>query len=110
MPPVGRKSPVADVGDMPVRRRLDVEDEIYAAVLCAVDFTAAEDHLTSPTTGTDLTGSEAETHQDRIQDSGDQVESPIARLSPSIRSPGHGVHLRVSMSPSERLTRPETPW
>ena len=57
MPSVGRKSPVTDVGDMPVGRRLDVEDEIYATVLCAVDFTAAEDHLTSPTTGPDHPGS-----------------------------------------------------
>lgn len=84
---------------MPVGRCLDVEDEIYAAIVCAVDFTAAEDHLTSPTTDTDLTGSEAERHQERIKDLGDRVESPIAPLSPWMRSPRHGVHLRVSRSP-----------
>ena len=92
---------------MPVGRRFHVEDEIYAAIVCAVDFTAAEDHLTSLTTDTDLAGSEAERHQDRIKDFGDQVESPIAGLSPWMRSPRHGVHLRVSMSPSGRVTTPE---
>lgn len=81
-PSVGRKSPVAHVSDMPVGRRFDVEDEIYVPLVCAGDFTAAEDHLTSFTTDTDLAGSEAERHQDGTKDLGDQVESPIAGLSP----------------------------
>ncbi len=95
---------------MPVGRRVDVEDEIYAAIVCAVDFTAAEDHLTSPTTDTDLTGSEPERHHDRIKDVGDQVESPIAPLSPWMRSPRHGVIFACQCRPGSALTPPETPW
>ena len=74
MPSVARKPPVADVGDLPVGRRFDLNDEIHATAIGAVDLAPAEDHLTALPNSTDLPGRESEGDQDRIEDLRDQVE------------------------------------
>ena len=59
VPSVARKSPVADVGDLPVEPRFEVNDEIHTTSIWAVDLAPAEDHLTTVPTTTDLPGREA---------------------------------------------------
>ncbi len=67
VPSVARKPPVADVGDSPVGPRFEVNDEIHAAAIWAVDLTPAENHLTTVPDTTDLPGRESERGQDRIE-------------------------------------------
>jgi hypothetical protein len=68
VPSVARKPPVAYVGDLPVGRRFDLNDEIHATIICAVHLALAEDHLTTSPSNTDLPRREAERDQDRIED------------------------------------------
>jgi hypothetical protein len=68
VPSVAREPPVPDVGDLPIGRRFDVDDEIHATTVWAVDLTPAEDHLTTLPNNTDLPGRESERDQDRIED------------------------------------------
>lgn len=75
MPPVAREPPVADGDDMPLGRLFKVYDQIDAAVVCALDVAAAEDHLSLPINGSGLPGSEAKRHQHRVEDLAGQVGS-----------------------------------
>ena len=68
VPSVARKPPIADVGDLPVGRRFDFNDQIHATTVCAVDLTPAEDHLTTLPNNADLPRRESERDQDRIED------------------------------------------
>lgn len=79
VPSVARIPPVADVGDLPVGRRFDFNDEIHATIICAVDLTPAEDHLTTLPNNTDLPRRESERDQDRIEDLRNQVRTTISR-------------------------------
>jgi hypothetical protein len=79
MPTLARKTPIADVGDLPVGRRFDFNDEIHAATICAVDLTPAEDHLTTLPIYTDLPRREPERDQDRIEGLRNQVRSTVSR-------------------------------
>jgi hypothetical protein len=79
VPSVARKPPVADVGDLPVGRRFDFNDEIHATTICNVDLTPAEGHLTTLPTNTDLPRRESERGQDRIEDFRDQVRTTLSR-------------------------------
>ena len=72
MPPVARESPVSDADDLPVRRRFDLDDQVDATIIWAVELTSAEDHLTTVAKCADLTGREPEGDQDRIKDLGNQ--------------------------------------
>ena len=74
VPPVRRKPVVANIGDTPVGRRFDVQDEIDAAIIETVERTAAEEHLAAPTVETDLAGSEAERHQNGVKELSDWVK------------------------------------
>jgi len=67
VPSVARKPPVADGGNLPVRPRFEVNYEIHAAAIWAVDLTPAENHLTTVPDTTDLPGRESERGQDRIE-------------------------------------------
>jgi hypothetical protein len=69
VPSVARKPPVADVGDLPIGRRFDFKHEIHATIICAVDLTPAEDHLTTLPSNTDLPRREPERDQGRIEGS-----------------------------------------
>jgi hypothetical protein len=73
VPSVARKPPVADVGDLPVGRRFEAKDEIYAPTIWAVDLTPAEDHLTTVPITTDLPRREAERDQNRIENLPNEV-------------------------------------
>ena len=73
VPSVARKPPVTDVGDQPVGRRLDFNDEIHAATIWAVELASAEDHLTARVVDTDLPRREPERDQDRIEGPRNQV-------------------------------------
>lgn len=88
VPALAREAGVPDVDDLPSRRRLDIDDEIHASVLCETDVPATEDHLATSTSGTDLAGSEAEWHQDRIQGVCDHLELGVA-IARRMRSPRH---------------------
>lgn len=79
VPSVARKPPVADVGDLPVGHRFDVNDEIHATIICAVGLTLAEDHLTALPNNTDLPRREPERNQDRIEGLRDQVRTTMSR-------------------------------
>lgn len=79
VPSVARKPPIADVGDLPVRRRFDFKDEIHATTVWAVDLTPAEDHLARLPDITDLPGRKSERHQDRIEDLRNQVRTTLSR-------------------------------
>jgi len=67
VPTLARKAPVADVGDSPVRRRFNLNDEIYAGAVWAVDLTPAEDHLTTLPLHAHLPRREAQWLQYRIE-------------------------------------------
>ena len=79
VPSVALISPVADVGDMPVGRSLDVNDEIYATTIGAVDLTPAEGHLTTLPDNADLPGREPERDQDRIEGFRQQIRTTMSR-------------------------------
>ena len=80
MPSVARIAPVADVGDLPVGRRFDFNDEIHETIICAVDLTPAEDHLTTPANNTDLPRREPDPGQDWIEDLRNQVKTTSRRV------------------------------
>jgi hypothetical protein len=79
VPPVARVPPVADAGDAPVRHRFEVDDEVYACAVRAVDEPSAEDHLAVPAGGTCLARCEAKRGEDRIQDDRNSVECRFVR-------------------------------
>lgn len=79
MPPVAWVPPVANIGDAPVRHRFDVDDEVDASAVGAVDEAPAEDHLTMPAGGTRLAGCEAKRGQDRIKGDRNSVECRVER-------------------------------
>ncbi len=79
MPTVARKTPIADVGYVPVGRGFDVNDEVHTTVICAVDLTAAEDHLTTAPIYTDLPRREPERDQDRVEGLRNQVRNTVSR-------------------------------
>jgi hypothetical protein len=66
---------VENVGDPPVRRRLDIDDEIDAAAICAIEHTTTEDHLAPSVGGTDLARRELERREDRIESVGNRGRS-----------------------------------
>jgi len=86
VPSVARKPPVADVGDLPVGRRFDFNDEIHATIICAIDLTPAEDHLTTLPNDADLPGREPERDQDRIEGLGDQFWTTSSRPQGNARA------------------------
>jgi hypothetical protein len=92
VPSVARKSPVADVGDSPVGSRFEINDEIHAATIYAVDLAAAEDRLTTVPDTTDLTRRESERGQDRAEN------VPNEDLCTPIRTTTSGNQARTSMS------------
>lgn len=67
MPPVVRESPVANVADLPMGPRFEVNHQIHASTVLAVGHAAAEDDLTAVPTTTDLPRRESERDQDRIE-------------------------------------------
>ena len=69
--------PVPDVGDVPLRRLLEIDHEVDASAVGVVDIATAEDHLTTPVPGACLAGCETERRQHRIEDSGHPVERRI---------------------------------
>lgn len=79
LPSVARKPPVADAGDLPVGRRFDVNDEIHATTIWAIDLAPTVDHLTTLPHDTDLPGRESEGDQDRIEDLRNQVRRTMYR-------------------------------
>jgi hypothetical protein len=92
VPSVARKLPVADVGDLPVGRRFDFNDEIHATIICAVDLAPAEDHLTTLPSNTDLPRREPERDQDRIEGLRNQVRTTVSRRAETGRfQPGEGM-------------------
>ena len=70
---------MAQVGDPPVGRRFGFNDEIHATTIWAVNFTPAENHLTTLPINTRLSGRESERDQDRIEDLGNQVRTTMSR-------------------------------
>jgi hypothetical protein len=79
VPSVARKPPIADVGDLPVGPRFDVNDEIHATTVCAIALTPAEDHLTTLPNNTDLPRRESERDQDRVEGLRNQVRTTMSR-------------------------------
>jgi hypothetical protein len=79
VPSVAREAPVADVGDLPVGRRFDFDNEIHATAISRVHLTPAEDHLTTLPNTTDLPWGESEWDQDRIEDLRNQVRTTMPR-------------------------------
>lgn len=78
VPPIARKAPVTNVGDPPVGRRFDFNDEIHAATIGAIDLAAAENHLAALRISTQLSGREPERYQDRIKGLRDHVRTTRA--------------------------------
>jgi hypothetical protein len=79
LPSATRKPRVADVGDLPVRRRFDDDDEVHAPIIRAADRTPAEDHLTPLPIDTDLPRREPERDQEGIEGLRDQVRTTMSR-------------------------------
>ena len=104
VPSVARKPPVADVGDLPVGRRSEVKDQIHAPTIWAVDLTPAEDHLTTVPNTTDLSGSESERDQDRIED------LPKEGLRSQVRTTMSRNQARTSVSRPRRNAKPRHDW
>jgi hypothetical protein len=78
-PSVARKPPIADVGDLPVGRRFELNDEIHATTIWAVDLAPAEGHLTTLPNNTDLPRRESERDKDWIEDLRNQVRTTMPR-------------------------------
>ena len=85
VPPVAREAPRTHVGDPPVRRRFDLNDEIHATTIWAADLAAAEDDLTALRIDTDLPRREAERDQDRVESLGYQARTTMSpRVEPCL--------------------------
>lgn len=104
VPSVARKPPVADVGDLPVGPRLEVNDEIHTTAIWAVDLTSAEDHLTTVPDTTDLPVGKAERDQHRIEGVRDEdLRNPVRTTKPQN-------HASTTMSRPRRNARPRHDW
>ena len=79
VPPIARKAPVADIGDLPVGRRFEVDDEIHTTTIRAADLTPAEGHPTTVPSTTDLPRREPERDQDRIKGLRNQARTTLSR-------------------------------
>jgi hypothetical protein len=74
MPTIGREPPVPDIDDTPRGDSAQVDDEVDAVAVRAVDCATAEDHLPAVGAHAPLTRGEAERLQDRVELFRDQVE------------------------------------
>jgi len=79
VPLVAWVPPVANVGDMPFRQRFEVDDEVDASAVGAVNEAPAEDHLATPVGRAGLASRETKRGEDRTEDSGNLVERRIVR-------------------------------
>ena len=68
------RAPVANVSNTPFRRRFEVDHEINAFAVRAVDEPPTENHLATSLRRAGLARCEAQCRQDRIEDGRDLVE------------------------------------
>ena len=99
MPAVARVSPIANIGDPPVGRRVEVDDQVDAPAVGAVDEAPAEDHLPVTVGRAGLASREAEWGQDRIECRRNSVECGVGRRD-RVRSEWHAPHRRIDASPT----------
>jgi hypothetical protein len=78
-----------------VRHRFEVDDEVDASAVVAVNEAPAEDHLTMPVGLACLASCETKRGQDRIEDGGNSVECGVVRRD-RVGSEGHDPHPRIA--------------
>ena len=94
MPPLTWVPPVANVGYAPFRHRFEVDHEVDASVVGAVNEAPAEDHLATSAGRACLAGCETKRGQDRIEDVGNSVECGVVRWD-GVGNERHDRHPRI---------------
>jgi hypothetical protein len=98
VPPVAWVPPIANVGDVPFRQSFEVDDEVDASAVGAVNEAPAEDHLAMPVGRANLARCETKRDQDWIEDVGNSVECRIVRWD-GVRRERHDRHCRIKGTP-----------